>query len=100
MPSKRLKDDVEGFGIVFLEASLFSKPSVGTWSGGIPEAVVHRETGLLVREGDVASLKEALKGLLVDRGLTRRLGENARVRVLEEFSWRRATERLLDVLSA
>lgn len=98
MPSKRLRADVEGFGIVFLEAGLFGKPSVGTWSGGIPEAVVHGETGLLVREGDVAGLKEALKGLLVDRGLSRRLGENAQRRVLEEFSWRRATDRLLDML--
>jgi len=100
MPSKTLEGDVEGFGIVFLEAGLFGKPSVGTWSGGIPEAVVHNQTGLLVREGDVAGLKDALKVLLVDRELARRLGENAQRRVLMEFSWRRATERLLEIIDS
>jgi len=45
MPSKRLAGDVEGFGIVFLEAGFYGKPSIGTWSGGIPEAVIHNETG-------------------------------------------------------
>ena len=41
----------EGFGIVYLEASSCGKPVVGTRSGGVPDAVLDGETGLLVDEG-------------------------------------------------
>ncbi len=98
MPSKRLKYDVEGFGIVFLEAALFGKPSVGTWSGGIPEAVIHNQTGILVNEGDISGLRDALKTLLLDRQLAQRLGLNAQCRVVEMFGWKKVTERLLELL--
>ena len=95
MPSRTLKDDVEGFGIVFLEAGLFGKPSVGTWSGGIPEAVLDKETGLLVEEGNIAALRDALRTILLRKGLARKMGENGRHRVRKEFTWKIATERLL-----
>ncbi|MGH2639326.1 MAG: glycosyltransferase, partial [Rhabdochlamydiaceae bacterium] len=39
MPSKTTEVDVEGFGTVFLEAAVFGKPSIGSISGGIPEAI-------------------------------------------------------------
>ncbi|MBO3810160.1 MAG: glycosyltransferase family 4 protein, partial [Candidatus Brockarchaeota archaeon] len=46
MPSRQTATDVEGFGMVFLEAGFFGKPSVGTRTGGIPEAVLDGETGI------------------------------------------------------
>ena len=97
-PSKTLPDDVEGFGIVFLEAGFFGKPSVGTWSGGIPEAVLHNRTGILVPEGDVKALAKVILRLLRDRELAHRLGNNAQKRVIKEFSWKKATKRLLEML--
>jgi phosphatidylinositol alpha-1,6-mannosyltransferase len=98
MPSKTLKDDVEGFGTVFLEAGLFGKPSVGTNSGGIPEALLDGKTGLLVDEGNVPALAMALKTLLKDEEFARRLGENARKRVLSNFTWQSGARRLIEVL--
>lgn len=95
MPSEKIGKDVEGFGIVFLEAGLFKKPSVGTWSGGIPEAVVHTQTGILVSERDVKALEDAIELLLTDENLARRLGENAYNRVIKNFTWEKATLRLL-----
>lgn len=95
MPSRTLKDDIEGFGIVFLEAGVFGKPSIGTWSGGIPEAVLDKQTGLLVEEGNVTALKDALRTILLDKELAGKMGENSRRRVLKEFTWRIASERLL-----
>jgi glycosyltransferase involved in cell wall biosynthesis len=85
LPSRRLEGDVEGFGTVILEAALFAKPSVGTTSGGIREAIVDNETGLLVEENSVGALKKALHRLLSDDEFRRRLGENARARVLTRF---------------
>ena len=95
MPSRTLKDDIEGFGIVFLEAGAFGKPSIGTWSGGIPEAVLDKQTGLLVEEGNVIALKDALRTILLNKELARKMGEKSRHRVLKEFTWRIASERLL-----
>ena len=95
MPSKSLRDDVEGFGTVFIEAALFGKPSVATRSGGMPEAVVDGETGILVDEGDAEEICGALLRLLEDKDLAKRLGANGRKRALSEFTSQIATERLL-----
>jgi glycosyltransferase involved in cell wall biosynthesis len=95
MPSRRFSQDVEGFGMVFFEASLFKKPAVGTWSGGIPEAVIHGKTGLLIKPGDVNALEEAMKLLLTDEELARKLGESAYERVMSNFTWERAALKFL-----
>ena len=99
MPSRTLKDDVEGFGTVFLEAGLAGKPSVGTRSGGIPEAVVDGVTGILVEEADIPGLASALGKILEDTELRQRLGENARSHVLAQFTWERTGQKLIDILS-
>jgi phosphatidylinositol alpha-1,6-mannosyltransferase len=99
MPSRQTATDVEGFGMVFLEAGFFAKPSVGTRTGGIPEAVIDGETGVLVPQDDVNALRDALSLLLKDKPLARRLGEKARERVLSEFSWEKATSRFLTMFS-
>ncbi|MBO3754985.1 MAG: glycosyltransferase family 4 protein [Candidatus Brockarchaeota archaeon] len=99
MPSRQTAIDVEGFGMVFLEAGFFGKPSVGTRTGGIPEAVLDGETGILVPQDDVNALRDALSLLLKNRQLARRLGEKARERVLSEFRWEKATLRFLMMFS-
>jgi len=98
MPSRTMKDDVEGFGTVFLEAGLMGRPSVGTYSGGIPEAVTDKVTGLLVPEGNVAELAAALITLLSDAGLREKLGRNARAKVLRDFTWEVTATRLQEIL--
>jgi len=97
MPSKTTSVDTEGFGMVFLEAAYFARPAVGTRSGGIPEAVVDGETGLLVDQDDVEGLALKIRTLLEDRALAARLGQNARQRVLSGYTWEKATERFLDM---
>ena len=98
MPSITLEDDVEGFGTVFLEAGLFGVPSVGTFSGGIPEAIDANVTGLLVREGHVEEVAAALKRLLTDAGLAQTLGRNARARVQTRFTWAESAKQLVGSL--
>lgn len=95
LPSKRIKNDVEGFGMVFLESALFKKPGVGTRSGGIPEAVIDQKTGILVSEGDIHALKDAFYLLLTNSALSKKLGTNAYRRAITRFSWSAATVRLL-----
>ena len=48
MPSITTKNDIEGFGIVFLEANYFKVPVIGTRTGGIVEAIIDGKTGFLI----------------------------------------------------
>ncbi len=66
---------VEGFGLVYLEASAHSLPVVAHDVGGVAEAVANGVTGLLVPPHRPALLTDALARLLTDAGLRRRLGE-------------------------
>lgn len=97
LPARESPDDVEGFGTVFLEAGAFGVPSVGTRTGGIPEAIVDGVTGKLVNDGDLEGLGREIEGLLKDSAVLNRLGENARGRA-REFSWSRSTDQVLRLL--
>lgn len=77
----------EGFGIVFVEAGLRGKPVVAGRSGGIPDAVLDGQTGLLVDPTDVPGIADALVRLLADDGLAARLGAEGRRRAVEDLAW-------------
>lgn len=91
--------DVEGFGIVYLEAGAFGKPVVGTRSGGVPEAVLDGETGLLVPPDDPEAAAAAITRLLSDRDLAQRLGAIAHTRA-QEFTQEQFAARLRTVLTS
>lgn len=76
----------EGIPRALLEAMACEAPVVATSVSGIPEAVIDGETGLLVGRQDVEGLARALELLLSDESLARRLGRNARRKILEGFS--------------
>lgn len=94
------KGDVEGFGIVYLEASASGLPVVAARSGGAAEAVRDGETGVLVPPDDPHTLAESLTHLIDDPVLCRRLGRGGRLWVENEMNWDRAARQLLDVLEA
>ncbi len=87
MPCLQMEGDVEGFGIVFMEAALGGAPSVATRVGGIPDAVVDGETGLLVAAGDPDAMVAALSRLIKDPDLRSRLAAAAADRARSSFSW-------------
>lgn len=95
MPSRQTPTDMEGFGMVFLEAGFFKKPSIGTPTGGIPEAILDGDTGLLVPQDDEIALRDAMDRLLKDKELAWRLGFGAYERVMSKFTWEKATLRFL-----
>lgn len=97
LPPRTLAPDVEGFGLVYLEAGTAGLPVVATRSGGIPDAVVDGETGLFVPEGDPVALAEALARLFDDAALRTRLGDGGQARALR-FTWDRTADALLSIL--
>ncbi len=85
--------DVEGFGMVFLEAGACGKPVVGGASGGAVEAVRQGVTGYLVPEGDEDAAVRALRVLLEAPELRERMGEAGR-RFAARHSWERRVQRV------
>ena len=95
MPNRQEENgDVEGFGIVFLEASATGKPVVGGRSGGAVEAIVEGVTGYLVSPDNADELAGILRKLLTDRELRERLGTAGASRVRAEFNWKARAEML------
>ena len=90
--------DVEGLGIVYLEASASGLPVVAGDSGGAPDAVVPGRTGYVVPGGDAAALARRLVALLSDHDLASRLGAAGREWVLEEWQWESQASRLAGLL--
>ena len=86
MPSKETDTDMEGFGIVLLEAMALKKPIVASRVGGIPEVVEDGVTGLLVPPGDPKSLARALLRLLRDPPTRFRMGQAGRQRLETYFT--------------
>lgn len=99
MPAREERPCVEGFGLVFLEANACDKPVIASTSGGIPDAVVDGETGLLVPPAAPAPLAAAAIRLLGDAELRQRMGVTGRERVLRDATWERMAARLYASMS-
>ncbi|NUM25377.1 MAG: glycosyltransferase family 4 protein [Candidatus Buchananbacteria bacterium] len=100
MPSRRINGyDVEGFGIVFIEANLFGKPVIGGRSGGVGEAIVDGQTGILVNPTSEEEVSRSVIKLLTDPALAERLGLQGMERALRDFDWQTQTKKIKDLLS-
>jgi phosphatidylinositol alpha-1,6-mannosyltransferase len=90
----------EGFGLVFLEASLFAKPVLAGQCGGALDAVLNGETGVLINPNDPAEVAAAAVALLTSPAEAKRLGAAGRERVLRDFTAARQAERLETLAAA
>lgn len=82
MPSR-----TDSFGIVYLEAWLYSKPVIGARAWGIGDVIADGVDGLLVPFGDVEALAHELAALLSDPSRRAQLGEAGRRKVLARYTW-------------
>lgn len=90
--------DVEGLGIVYLEASATGLPVVAGDSGGAPDAVLDGETGWVVRGGSPEEAADRITTLLGDRELRERMGQRGREWVEEKWRWDLLAETLTSLL--
>jgi phosphatidylinositol alpha-1,6-mannosyltransferase len=91
--------DVEGLGIVYLEASASGVPVVAGRSGGAPESVIDGETGLVVDGRDVGAIAVAVGDLLADPDRATQMGAAGRRWVVENWQWRTKSQRLGELLT-
>ncbi|MCB9747049.1 MAG: glycosyltransferase family 4 protein [Candidatus Omnitrophica bacterium] len=96
LPCRELKDgDVEGFGIVFLEANCCEVPVIAGNTGGVPSAVINNVNGLLVDPDNIDEIAEKIEYLLLNEHIARKLGKNGRIRAINEFTWSQVAKRIL-----
>lgn len=91
--------DVEGLGIVYLEASATGLPVIGGDSGGAPDAILPGETGYVVGGRDQAALERQLVALLSDPHGAASMGEKGIAWVDREWGWDVVAGRLRDILA-
>lgn len=92
--------NADGLPTVLLEALALGTPCVSTYVTGIPEAVRHESTGLLVPPGDASALAAALERLLGDEALRDRVARQGRALVEAEFDLRRQARELRSLLDS
>ncbi|HWB71242.1 MAG TPA: glycosyltransferase family 4 protein [Egibacteraceae bacterium] len=90
--------DVEGLGIVYLEAQACGRPVVAGRSGGAPEALVDGQTGVVVDGRSPPAVAEALSGLLADGRRRARMGAAGRAFVARHHAWPAIAGRLEQIL--
>lgn len=97
MMNQEIDGDIEGFGMVFLEASSAGKPVIGGLSGGTQDSVVQGQTGFLVDPQDVKQVAAKLLLLLENKELREGFGATGRARAQSDFSWGTRAERLWEL---
>lgn len=87
MPNRKVNDDTEGFGMVYVEAAACGTPSIAGNAGGTGSAVLDGETGLRVDGDDLEAVTAALQGILADDAYAKELADAAERRARSELSW-------------
>lgn len=82
----------EPFGLVALQAMQLAKPVVATRVGGLPEVVIHRETGLLVPKEEPDEMAQVMMEILRDPALDSAMGQRGRERAEQVFSFERMVD--------
>ena len=90
--------DVEGLGIVFLEASATGIPVVAGDSGGAPEAVLDGETGFVVDGRNLTEITDTISALLCDPDTAARMGARGRQWIDEQWRWDTLAARMARLL--
>lgn len=98
MPSRASSNDVEGFGIVYLEANILGKPVIAGRAGGAQEAVKDGVSGILVNPEDINDIKNAILKIFQDDKLREMISTRARQRAEEEFNWQVILEKFRELL--
>lgn len=94
------KGNVEGFGMVFIEANACGKPVIGGRTGGTLDAIVDGRTGFLVDPLNLEEISEKLIELLTNDDLAKTLGEEGRKRAVKDFYWQKISKEFWKLINS
>ncbi len=89
--------DIEGLGVVMIEAMSCHKPVIASNAGGITDIVQDRINGLLVPPGNTSALARAIRTLASDTKLSKKMGERAKKSIDERFNWDKIVNKLISL---
>jgi colanic acid/amylovoran biosynthesis glycosyltransferase len=92
--------DMEGTPVAILEASAAGLPVISTYHAGIPDVVMHGETGLLSQEQDVVSMSQHMMQILDNKSLAMQMGEAGSLRIKNHFSFQKHLSGLKNILDS
>lgn len=99
MPSITKNTDIEGFGIVFLEANYFKVPVIGSATGGMTEAIIDGKTGFLIKQNDIIDLVDKITFLCNNELKRKEMGENGYYRVIKDFKWEKIIKNYIKLIN-
>lgn len=99
MPSRNIKGDFEGFGIVYLEANMAGKPVIAGKSGGVEDAVINGLNGLLIDPENIKEITDSVIKLTKDQILRQKLGEQGKARAINDFNWPKQINKIYNFLN-
>ena len=97
MPAKDIQGDVEGFGIVYLDANSFGLPVIAGNTGGVKEAVLDNKTGILIDPNNKGELGQAILKLINDKELYSKMSQ-AGIKHVVLFNWLKQSKILSDLI--
>ncbi|MCA9994138.1 MAG: glycosyltransferase family 4 protein [Anaerolineales bacterium] len=100
MPNRDIQGDVEGFGIVFLEAGAAGLPTIGGKSGGVIDAIADNVTGFLVDPENINEIACTMDQILSNPDIGYQLGQNASQHVKDNFAWEKTAHQANDIIQA
>jgi len=92
----RSGESVEGFGMAFIDAAFHGVASIGSDNGGIRDAIIDGETGLICKSANQVEITSNLKKLIKNKKLRNKLGKNGKKFAEEKFSWSKKIHEYLD----
>ncbi len=99
MPSYKVNNSIEGFGISYVEAAAYGVPSIAGIEGGVKDAVIDAKTGWCVDPLDKLALTDTLKSAINNKKLREKYGNNAQKKFLDYFLGEKVFRKFMDVIS-
>lgn len=100
MPAREESGDFEGFGIVYIEAGMASKPVIAGNSGGVGDAVVNEVNGILVNPIKSDEIASTIELLIDNPQIGENLGQAGRERALQMFQWEKLADKFYKIINS
>ena len=100
MPSYKVNDSIEGFGISYIEAAAYGVPSIAGIDGGVRDAVIDSETGWCVNPLDKSALSKTLQNAINNKDIRGQYGIDAQKKFVDYFLGEKVFRKFVDTISS